>query len=155
MMFRLRRITCVAAGAAGMYFFDPTLGKRRRAVAREKARSRMAQQQRHRKRQAAYDEGRRRGELFERSGAGEFHQRDNRSLATHLHAVLQRADVPTGDVTVEVVDDVVRLRGQVGSDDERSRVLAAVGAEAGARHVESMLHLPDEPAPNKLASRRA
>jgi BON domain len=154
-MFKLRRITCLAAGAAGMYFFDPRLGKGRRAVARDKARSKMAQRQRDRRRQAAYDEGRRRGEIFERSGAGEFHQGDNQSVATHLHAVLERIDVPTADVTVEVVDDVVRLRGQVGSDDERSRVLAAVGAEAGARHVESMLHLPGEPAPNKLASRRA
>jgi hypothetical protein len=32
-------------------------------------------------------------------------------------------------------------------------VLAAVGAEAGDRQVESMLHLPDEPAPNKAPSR--
>ena len=92
--------------------------------------------------------------MFARAGAGEFHQRDNRSVAEHLHAVLERADVPTADVTVEVVDDLVRLRGQVRTDDERARVLAAVGAEAGSRQVESMLHLPNEPAPNKAPSRR-
>jgi hypothetical protein len=142
-------------GAAGMYFLDPTLGKRRRAVARDKLRSRVAYQRRRRQQQAAYELGRRRGEMFAHAGAGEFHQRDNRSVAEHLHAVLERTDVPTVDVTVEVVDDRVRVRGQVRTDEERTQVLAAVGAAAGDRQVESMLHLPDEPAPNKVASRQA
>jgi hypothetical protein len=93
--------------------------------------------------------------LFERAGAGEFHQTDNQSVAEHLHGVLQRVAVATRDVTVEVADDVIRLRGQVRTDDDRSRLLSAVGAEAGGRDVESMLHLPDEPAPNKVAARRA
>jgi hypothetical protein len=154
-MIKMRRTACMLVGAAGMYFLDPTLGRRRRAVARDKARSRLAQRRQRARKQAAFDEGRRRGELFERSGAGEFHQHDNRSVADHLHEVLERADVPTGDVTVEVADDVVRVRGQVRTNDDRSRVLATVGAESGDRQVESMLHLPTEPAPNKAASRRA
>ena len=154
-MVKMRRAACVLVGAAGMYFLDPSLGKRRRAMARDKMRSRVAHQRRRRSQQAAYEQGRRRGEMFARAGAGEFHQRDNRSVAEHLHAVLERTDVPTADVTVEVVDDLVRLRGQVRTDDERARVLAAVGAEAGSRQVESMLHLPNEPAPNKAPSRQA
>jgi hypothetical protein len=154
-MIKIRRAACVVAGAIGMYFLDPSQGRRRRAVARDKLRSTLARQQRRRRRQAAYDEGRRRGELFERAGAGEFHRRDDRSVADHLHAVLERTDVPTGDVTVEVVDEIVRVRGQVRTDEDRARVLAAVGAEAGDRNIESMLHLPNEPAPNKAASRRA
>jgi hypothetical protein len=154
-MIKMRRAACVLVGAAGMYFFDPSQGRRRRAVARDKMRSRVAQQRRRRSQEAAYEQGRRRGELFARAGAGEFHQHDNRSVAEHLHSVLERSDVPTADVTVEVVDDVVRVRGQVRTADERDRVLAAVGAEAGPRQVESLLHLPGEPAPNKAASRRA
>jgi hypothetical protein len=153
-MLKIRRVACMLAGAAAMYFLDPTTGKRRRAMARDKIRSRVAQQRRRRSQQAADEQRRRRGEELARAGAGEFHQRDNRSVAEHLHAVLERTDVPTADVTVEVVDDAVRLRGQVRTDDERSRVLAAVGAEAGTRQVESLLHLPNEPAPNKASSRR-
>jgi hypothetical protein len=76
-------------------------------------------------------------------------------VAEHLHAVIERADVATGDVTVEVVDDAIRLRGQVRTNDDRSRLLSAVSAEAGDRRLDSMLHLPNEPAPNKVASRRA
>jgi hypothetical protein len=154
-MLKMRRSACMLVGAAGMYFLDPSLGRRRRAAARDKLRSRVAQQRRRRSQRAAFEQGRRRGELFARAGAGEFHQQDDRSVAEHLHAVLERTDVPTTDVTVEVVDDRVRLRGQVRTDDDRARVLAAVGAEAGSRQVESMLHLPDEPAPNKAPSRLA
>jgi BON domain len=154
-MVKMRRAACVLVGAAGMYFLDPSLGKRRRAMARDKMRSRIAHQRRRRSQRAAYEQGRSRGEMFARAGAGEFHQRDNQSVAEHLHAVLERTDVPTTDVTVEVVDDLVRLRGQVRTDEERDRVLAAVGAEAGSRQVESMLHLPNEPAPNKAPSRKA
>jgi hypothetical protein len=154
-MMKMRRAACMLVGAAGMYFFDPSQGKRRRAVARDKVRSQIARQRRRRRQQAAYEQGRRRGEMFRLAGAGRFRRRDDRSVAEHLHAVLERTDVPTADVTVEVVDDVVRLRGQVRTDDDRARVLAAVGAEAGTRQVDSMLHLPNEPAPNKAASRSA
>jgi hypothetical protein len=154
-MIKMRRAACMLVGAAGMYFFDPSQGKRRRAVARDKVRSQIARQRRRRRQQAAYEQGRRRGEMFRRAGAGRFHRRDDRSVAEHIHAVLERTDVPTADVTVEVVDDVVRLRGQVRTDDDRARVLAAVGAEAGTRQIDSMLHLPNEPAPNKAASRSA
>ena len=153
-MLKMRRVACMLVGAVAMYFLDPKLGKRRRAVARDKLRSRVAHQRRRRHQLSAFEHGRRRGEMFARAGAGEFHQRDNRSVAEHLHAVLERTEIPTADVTVEVVDDRVRVRGQVRTDEERTRVLAAVGAEAGARQVESMLHLPDEPAPNKVASRQ-
>jgi hypothetical protein len=138
-----------------MYFLDPQSGRRRRAVARDKLKSRLNRRMREQRQHSAFEEGRQRGELLHSAGAGGFHQQhDNRSVADHLHAVLQRSEVWTGDVTVEVIDDVVRVRGQVRTEDERSRVLAAVGAESGDRQVESLLHLPNEPAPNKAASRR-
>jgi hypothetical protein len=154
-MVKLRRSLCILTGAAGMYFLDPTSGRRRRATTRDKLRSRLNRMQHRAQRRAAYEEGRQRGELLERAGAGKFHRRDDPSVAEHLHEVLERVDFPTTDVSVEVVDDVVRLRGQVRTSEEMSRVLAAVGAESGDRHVESLLHLPSEPAPNKASARRA
>jgi hypothetical protein len=154
-MVKIRRTAFILMGAAGMFFLDPSQGKRRRAVTRDKVQSRLARRQRRAQQRASYQEGRRRGELFGRAGAGEFHRTDNQSVAEHLHSVIERADVATGDVTVEVVDDAIRLRGQVRTNDDRSRLLSAVGAEAGGRRLDSMLHLPNEPAPNKVASRRA
>ena len=153
-MVKMKRAACVLVGAAGMYFLDPSLGKRRRAMARDKIRSRIAHQRRRRSQRAAYEQGRRRGSVRSRRRWRVPPARQP-VRAEHLHAVLERTDVPTADVTVEVVDDLVRLRGQVRTDDERARVLAAVGAEAGSREVESMLHLPNEPAPNKAPSRQA
>ena len=41
-MVKMKRAACVLVGAAGMYFLDPSLGKRRRAMARDKIRSRIA-----------------------------------------------------------------------------------------------------------------
>jgi hyperosmotically inducible protein len=153
-MVKVRRSLCILTGVAGMYFLDPTSGRRRRAVARDRFRSRLASRRRQLNREAAYESASRRGEVMKRAGAGKFHRRNDPSVADHLHEVLERIEVPTNDVTVEVVDDVVRLRGQVRTTDELTRVLAAVGAESGERHVESLLHLPTEPAPNKAASRR-
>ena len=92
-MLKMRRVACMLVGAAAMYFLDPKLGKRRRAVARDKLRSRVAHQRRRRHRHSAFEHGRRRGEMFARAGAGEFHQRDNRSVAEHLHAVLERTQL--------------------------------------------------------------
>jgi hypothetical protein len=138
-----------------MYFLDPVSGRRRRSVARDKLKSRAAIGRQRRERRDAYEAGRQRGEVMRRAGAGTFHQRDDTSVAAHLHEALAHIDVPTGDVNVEVVEDVVRVRGQVRTSDEMGSVLSAVRAEAGGRHVESLLHLPTEPAPNKAASRRA
>jgi hypothetical protein len=153
-MVKIRRTASILVGATGMYFLDPTLGRRRRAIARDKIRSRRARRQQRAQQRRSYEEGRRRGERYKQAGAGEFHRADNQSVSEHIHAVLERADVATGDVNVEVVDDTIRLRGQVRTEDDRSRVLSAVGAAAGSRDVESLLHLPDQPAPNKIASRR-
>jgi hypothetical protein len=152
---KVRRSLCLVGGAAGMYFLDPVSGRRRRSVARDKLKSRAAIGRRRRERREAYEAGRRRGEIMRRAGAGTFHQRDDTSVAAHLHETLEHIEVPTGDVNVEVVDDVVRVRGQVRTRDEIDSVVSAVRAEAGGRHVESLLHLPAEPAPNKAASRQA
>lgn len=153
-MIKLRTAACLMTGAAGMYFLDPQLGRRRRAMTVDKARSRFARRRRQMHQQAVYEEQKERGEMLQRAGAGHFHQRDDRSVANHLHQVLKQSEVPTKDITVEVADDLVRLRGQVRTVDDMSKVLAVVGAESGNRQVESFLHLPTEPAPNKQSARR-
>ena len=43
-MLKMRRDACMLVGAAAMYFLDPTLGKRRRAFARDRLRSSLTRQ---------------------------------------------------------------------------------------------------------------
>jgi hypothetical protein len=69
--------------------------------------------------------------------------------------VLNGLDVDTSDVNVEVVEGIVRLRGQVPDREASLRVITAVSGEPGVRFTESLLHLPGQPAPNKVAALRA
>ena len=61
----------------------------------------------------------------------------------------------TENVTVEVVDGLATLRGQVLSLDDRSSIEAEVRRAPGVLDVQSFLHLPGEPAPNKASAIRA
>lgn len=151
-MIKVRTMVGMAMGAGGMYFFDPRFGRGRRAKAIDQLRARAARSKRRAQQQAAYEEKRDWGERMKRAGAGRFHRRDDRSVADHLHQVLETLDVPTTEVTLEVLEDRVRLRGEVESDQHRSRILDTVGSECGDRQVESFLHLPGEPAPNKASA---
>jgi hypothetical protein len=45
-MIKMRRTACLLVGAAGMYFFDPTQGKLRRARIREQLKARAAERRR-------------------------------------------------------------------------------------------------------------
>jgi hypothetical protein len=144
-----RFLAGAVAGAAGMYFLDPDRGRGRRA--------RVSQQLSARKRKIEHvAEGiekdaanRAQGAAARAKGAGVFHPTDDRSLEVHLHQVLKELDVQTGDVTVEAVGGLVRVRGQVASTDDIARVVRTVNSVPGVHAVESFLHLPGEPAPNK------
>ncbi len=69
--------------------------------------------------------------------------------------MLKELDLDVRDVTVEAVDGHVRLRGQVASAIDMKRVVASVDEVPGVYAVESLMHLPGEPAPNKEPAREA
>jgi hypothetical protein len=142
------------AGAAAMYLLDPDRGRARRArmsqqlAARKRRIDRVAEKA---QRDAA---NRAQGAAARAHGAGVFHPTDDRALEVHLHQVIEELDTETRDVTVEAVDGIVRLRGQVSSTADIARVVQAVNGVPGVHAVESFLHLPGEPAPNKEAALR-
>jgi osmotically-inducible protein OsmY len=80
---------------------------------------------------------------------------DDHAVAEHLRALLARLDVDTREVNVEVVDGVVRLRGQVIDHEAEGRIMQTVDGEPGVAQIENLLHLPGQPAPNKAAALRA
>jgi hypothetical protein len=151
----LKFLSGVALGAASMYVLDPVKGRARRRVLWDKGRSAARTRRERAERQARYDANRELGEQAVARGAGQFHPTDDRSIELHLHQLLSELDVDTTDVTVEAHEGQVRLRGQVRSTDDQQRVLTAVGEAPGVRRVDSLLHLPGEPAPNKEPARRA
>jgi osmotically-inducible protein OsmY len=154
-MHKTRLLLGVAIGASAEYLFDPQLGTRRRARLRDQAAARLRRARRGAARRASYERGQRTGDAARASGHGVFHPVSDRQVADHLHETLARLEFPTSDVTVEMSDATATLRGQVADDTQRTVVIEAVRSHPGVESVRSWLHLPGEPAPNKVAAYQA
>lgn len=163
-MGRLRRrfaraVVLFGAGAATMYFFDPDSGRSRRATTTD----RLAGGARRRVRGTAsqlegtirHAEGRIEGGISRATGGGRYHPGSDTDEREHLRQVIAELPFRTTDVNVDFVGGVATLRGEVEQADEIRRVLEAIGRVPGVDRVESFLHLPGTPAPNKEAAERA
>ena len=127
-----RRRKLLAAAGAGMavaYFFDPQLGRTRRAKARDRVGAMV--------RRAGRRLGRW-GRWARSSGYGRW---------------LRGTD--GGRITVNAEDGVVILRGEVASAERMAALASAVLQVPGVVGVENLLHLPGEPAPNKARALEA
>lgn len=142
-----------------MYFFDPERGHARRVTTSQ----RLAGQARRRTRRAAahlegsvrHAEGRIEGGIAQATGAGHYHPTSETDEREHLRQVIAELPFSTRDVTVDFARGVATLRGEVASPGEVREVLRVVGRVPGVEQVESYLHLPGSPAPNKVAAARA
>lgn len=143
------------AGAAAMYLLDPDRGRRRRAQLGQKWTARKRSADRAVDRFERDTANRAEGARARAEGGGIFHPSDDRALEVHLHQVLEELDVATSDVSVESVEGLVRVRGQVASEADIARVVRAINGVPGVHGVESLMHLPGEPAPNKKPARAA
>jgi osmotically-inducible protein OsmY len=73
---------------------------------------------------------------------------DDATLARKVETEIFRdADVPKGQIDVNVQDGVVQLRGEVPSQDMLEDLVRKTRSVQGVRDVESLLHLPGTPAP--------
>lgn len=150
-----RRLTAVVAGAVGAgaaYFLDPDRGRSRRARARDQAAAAMRRRSREISSQARYAEGEIEGAKARASGAGTFTPEGDRDVVQAVRQALARLDLSTSDVKIDVVAGVASLRGQVDDAAQIDEIGRAVNAVPGVREVESYLHTPGTPAPNKAAS---
>ena len=143
------------AGAAAAYFFDPDRGRARRAQARDQADAMMRRRQADAERQAQHAANVAAGEAAEAQGAGVPRPVDDVEVVNVVRQALSGLDVDTTDVKVESVDGVVTVRGQVASRDAVTAVENAISGTPGVVEVQSFLHTPGTPAPNKAASLRA
>jgi hypothetical protein len=141
----------VAAGAAGAYFLDPDQGKRRRHIARDKAVSLFRRGAGEARRKAQYAGGKAAGKAQERTSAGrDPGDLNDPALARKVESEIFRgADAPKDKVVVNVEEGIVYLRGEVDSPGQASALAQAARRVEGVENVQSLLHLPSEPAKSK------
>ena len=142
----MKRLRFAAFGAALAYFFDPENGKRRRTVTIDRLTALF----------------RRHGRRLARGAASEAYALKQK--ATHLREepkdfddvtlarkveteIFRDADVPKGQIDVNVQEGVVQLRGEVPNPDMLNDLVEKTRKVQGAREVENLLHLPGTPAP--------
>ena len=136
-------------GWAFAWFFDPSNGRRRRAVTRDRGLA------------LARRTGRR-TERFGRHMASDAYGLKQR--ATHLHdepkeyddatlkskvetELFRPADVPKGQIDVNAQNGVIQLRGEVDSPELIDELVERAQKIQGVKDVESLLHLPGTEAP--------
>jgi osmotically-inducible protein OsmY len=137
------------------YFLDPARGHARRVQLRDQSLAwvrRMERQMERYSRKAAADaQGARQRAARSQQTARIY---DDVTLAEKVESEIFRdPSIPKGLVNINVEDGIVVLRGEV-PDSEQIRVIErrAEGI-TGVLAVESLLHLPGTPAPNKAEAR--
>jgi osmotically-inducible protein OsmY len=143
-----------AAGAAASWFLDPNDGTRRRHILRDKAAKYARKGGEEVGRRVDYAAGVATGAAHQAaptSDRGDAAERLNDpALARKVETEIFRdADIPKGDVSVNVENGVVYLRGQI----DRPELIESLGVRAssvdGVKGVQNLLHTPGTPAPTK------
>ena len=134
-----------ATGAAAAHLLDPDRGASRRSAvagqAASVARSGAAAAQT----QAREAAGKAKGAVKSAAPSGDL---DDVTLARKVETEIFRpADAPKGDVSVDVQDGVVHLRGEVADEAWIDRLASEAGNVDGIKRVENRLHAPGTPAP--------
>ncbi|HEY1358809.1 MAG TPA: BON domain-containing protein [Thermoleophilaceae bacterium] len=131
-----------AAGAAAVWFLDPNEGARRRNLVRDKALKYARETGSQAQSGASYAAGQAKHAVYEAApsgGGGE--ELNDPTLARKVESeIFRSAEAPKGQVSVNVENGVVYLRGQV-PDEELGRRLAEDASKVdGVRGVENLLH---------------
>jgi osmotically-inducible protein OsmY len=131
------------------HFLDPTLGRRRRAVGRDRTLAffrrtgRRAERAGRHARAEAYGVAQKVQHLHE-----EPKEFDDTTLARKVETEIFRdADVPKGQINVNSQKGIIQLRGEVPSQDMMRDLVERTLRIQGVRSVENLLHLPGGDAP--------
>jgi osmotically-inducible protein OsmY len=148
--FRLRRDP--PAGRAGLLvvgtvvgivwgrLFDPISGRRRRAMLRDRTGAFFRRGKRRAGRFAAYARGFAKRATHLREAPKDY---DDATLADKIKSEIFRpADVPKGQININVQNGLVQLRGEVPQSGLIEELEAQVRRIHGVRDVENLLHPP-------------
>lgn len=134
---------------------DPDRGRARRSQLSDQAAAAVRHQGRRVAQRARYGKGAMFGGVRKALGAGRAHPADDVDIVAGIRQRLARLHIPLSDVKIDVVKGAATLRGQLPDDDQIQRVQLETRKAPGVRTVQSYLHLPGEPAPNKAAALHA
>jgi osmotically-inducible protein OsmY len=140
----------VAAGATAAHFLDPDKGGDRRSAVAGKAGSAASSGASTVSSNARYAAGKAKGAANAVTPSPtKLEDADDVTLARKVETEIFRSpEVPKGDVSVDVQNGIVHLRGEV--DEEWSNRLAAEArCVDGIKGVENLLHPPGTPAPGQ------
>ena len=142
----------MVVGIAVMYFLDPSQGRRRRHMSRDRALKVLRRTRREVARKARHEEGVAEGRLHEVRGDSIARpQPDDITLARKVESQIFRdADAPKGSVNVNAEHGIVYLRGQAGSQEWMERLIAAAQGVEGVKDVKNLLHVAGKPRPRAL-----
>jgi len=131
-------------GAAAEYLLDPTAGKRRRHLTRDKALARVRHRSHDAVRRAKYMEGVAEGVAHRAAHAVHpVHHGppDDVTLSRKVESIAFReAGTPKGHVIVNAERGVVFLRGQLETPEQIDALVSATGAVEGVKEVKNLLH---------------
>jgi hypothetical protein len=136
-------------GTVGSYFFDRNNGRRRRKQTIDRALGSTRRGWRRSIRTSRATASRAAGKVeARRHRRGSPRLLDDVTLAHKVETeVFRSASVPKGRINVNAQRGVVQLRGELPSREMIVDLVERTRAVQGVRDVESLLHLPHEPAP--------
>jgi osmotically-inducible protein OsmY len=138
----------LGAGALLALFADPASGKRRRAMARDKAgayRRRSSRQLAAGGRSVRSGIQARKAQLAHRRP--EERDYDDATLVDHVRSELGRDPLAHQGILVNAQKGIVQLRGQVETEEDIEELVRRTEDINGVRAVENLLHVPGTPAP--------
>lgn len=141
-----------ALGAATAYYLDPDRGRARRTRHRDQLLAKSRRMTRELDKKATYVEGQLEGARARADGKGQFTPESDADVKQAITQRLSAIGVDTRDVVIDVTDGVVGLRGQIQRPEELKKVELETSQIPGVEKVDSWLHLPGQPAPNKAQS---
>jgi osmotically-inducible protein OsmY len=144
-------------GAAIAYVFDPVSGRGRRTRLRDQGMSRARTAVGNLERRGHYYANAAQGRMTEMVTPGPDNRTpDDTTLSHRIQSeVFGSADVPKDRITLDVVNGVATLRGELDTQAQIDDVATRVRQVPGVRGIEALIHLPGQVAPNKESAIRA
>lgn len=150
-MFKRKMLKYLALGAGGVaaaYFFDPEMGRTRRAKVADQIGGLLRRGKEGAERRAEYEAGRMEG--MKHKAIPEAPPENDQVLAHKVESeVLGRWGHLKGRINVNACEGVVELRGTADSEDEIASLEQDVRKVTGVIDVNNYLHREGEVAPNK------